>query len=246
MTVGAEVACPGCGAGGGVPVLGLRRLLSLGSGTPGGLVMGGVLLLLTLSGTSGPSLSLSSGTATFTIESQIYTTPASAFPSQGCSGTPALLRPGVTRCLVYRVHNTSTMPIVVRNITIDLDPSFPPPPSGCSADKLLLPGFTGSLRVPRNAVVESPGLPIRLQNTKTNQDNCQQKRLHFVFAGTATYAGTTTELHQGPTSGLPDTGADLTQRETAALLLAGLGLVVSGLALVLAAPRSRRRNEARP
>lgn len=157
--------------------------------------------------------------------------PVGSSPSPRCEGPPAVLAPGVTRCLIYRVHNTLDQPIEVQTITMGLDPDFPPPPSGCTAEKLLFPSFSGVFRVPAGGRGTAPGLPIQLKNTPTNQDDCRQKVLHFAFAGTATYSGSNTAL---PIQKLPVTGTAL-----AALLLVGGGLVSAGLMLLAVARRRR-------
>jgi Ca2+-binding RTX toxin-like protein len=130
-----------------------------------------------------PYLPLSSGSG-FTITTNIYSSPA-------CSGSTALLDPGVTRCLIYTVKNNLTVPITVRTINIALDPRFSAPPSGCSAADLSLPNFSGSLSVPGAGSANSSGLPIYLTDTKTNQDNCENTTLHFVYTGSAVYTDRT-------------------------------------------------------
>ena len=124
-----------------------------------------------------------SGSA-FTITSAIY-------PSPRCAGSAALLYPGVTRCLVYTVTNNLDAPISVHHITAALDPRYSAPPSGCTASDLSLPSFSGWLQVSGHGSATSAGLPISLIDTRTNQDNCENRVLHFVYQGTAVYTATT-------------------------------------------------------
>lgn len=198
--------------------------------------MAGVLFLVglvvfTLTGASAPVVSLSSGPATFVIEGEVRAIPVGSSTASGCSGPRAPLVPGVPRCLVYQVHNTLDQPITVQRITMSLDPNFPAPPSGCTVEKLALPVFSGSLHVRAGAREESPGLPIRLKNVPVNQDDCRQKVLHFVFAGTANYGGPD---RLSPDRNLPVTGVAL-----GVLLLVSGGLVSAGLILLAAARRRR-------
>ncbi|WP_218868892.1 hypothetical protein [Glaciibacter psychrotolerans] len=159
----------------------------------------------------------------FVVESEIREFVDGAGKKSRCSASAATLVPGVTRCLLFRVHNTSTQPITVRTITMSLDSTFPQPPSGCSAENLSLPTFTGLLPVTAGGWAESPGLPIRLENTATNQDNCKQTVLHFVFDGTASGS----ESQQG--DGLAATGAaKLTGALLIGIVMVGLGMMVSG------------------
>ena len=194
-----------------------RRGWMLAFGLNGLLVVAGFAFLLTAATTPSASVSLSSGPSTFRIEGEVRAMPVGSSSLPRCEGPAAVLAPGLTRCMVYRVHNTMDQPIEVRTITMGLDPDFPPPPSGCTAEKLLLPSFSGVLHVPAGGRSTVPGLPIQLKNTPTNQDNCQQKVLHFTFAGTATYTGSNSPV---PGYKLPVTGAAL-----AAFLLVAGGLV---------------------
>jgi hypothetical protein len=127
-------------------------------------------------------LSLTAGSG-FTITSNIYNSPA-------CSGSTALLYPGVTRCLVYTVTNNLTAPISVQSINMALDNTYPAPPSGCSAADLSLPTFSGPLNVPGSGTANSPGLPISLTDNG-NQNNCESTTLHFVYTGSAQYTDST-------------------------------------------------------
>ncbi|GAA5227890.1 hypothetical protein GCM10025778_24230 [Paeniglutamicibacter antarcticus] len=187
--------------------------------------------LLTTLNTPPITIVLASSSSTFKIDGEIRAMPTDSPATIQCEGPTAMLIPGVTRCLVYQVHNTLDRPIEVQNITMRLDPSFPSPPSGCSAEKLLLPSFSGVLQVPANGHAETAGLPIQLKNTPTNQDNCREKMLHFTFVGAATY---TEPSSPGPNQDLPGTGAALGG------LILGAGLLVSAGWILLAAAKRRR------
>jgi len=132
-------------------------------------------------------------TSGFTITSTIYTTPSGPYgPSTTCSGTPAPLYPGVTRCVVFTVTNNLDAQIAVQSITTTLDPAYPAPPSGCAVANLNLPSFSGSFNVsgagssPLNTA-NSPGVPMSLVNAATPQNNCAGATLHFKYTGTAIY-----------------------------------------------------------
>lgn len=191
-----------------------------------------------LTAASPPSLPvlLSSGPSTFRIDGAVRAIPVGSSAAVGCEGPPAVLAPGVTRCLVYRVHNTLDQPIEVQSITMALDPAFPSPPSGCSVEKLLLPSFSGVLQVPAGGRGETPGLPIQLKNHPTHQDDCRDTVLHFTFTGTATYTG--------PSSAVPDQELAGTGAALGGLLL-GAGVLLSAGSVLLAVGR-RRRVEASP
>ena len=140
---------------------------------------------------SAPKLALTSGTGT-SITSEIFDSPA-------CSGAPANLFPGTTHCLVFTVHNSLTVPVTVQSITMSLDGSFPPLPSGCPPSDFRFPSFTGSLIVPGSATADSPGLPITMLDSGTNQDNCQNTTLHFVYSSVGQFTdSTTTSLSVSP------------------------------------------------
>jgi hypothetical protein len=140
---------------------------------------------------SSPKLALTSGTGT-SITSEIFDSPA-------CSGAPANLYPGTTHCLVFTVHNSLTVPVTVQSITMSLDGGFPALPSGCPPSDFSFPSFTGSLVVPGRATADSPGLPITMQDSGTNQDNCQNTTLHFVYSSVGQFTdSTTTSLSVSP------------------------------------------------
>lgn len=187
-------------------------------------------LLTAASMTTIPDM-LNSSPSTFRIEGEIRVMPAESSASPQCQSPAAVLVPGVTRCFVYRVHNAMDQAINVQTITMGLDPDFPAPPSGCSAEKLLLPSFSGALQVPAGGHSETQGLPIQLKNTPSNQDDCQQKVLHFTFAGTATY---TNPVSAPPDNELPTTGAALGG------FLLGACVLATAVWIMLSAARRRR------
>jgi hypothetical protein len=212
----------------------MSRLTRVAAGAPSalGVVLAcALLLVLATTPIGAPPLSLQSGQATFTIQGRIYDQLPGGDRSRGCTGDLAPLSPGVTRCLTLRVENRLARGIAVRSLTTELDPDFPAPPEGCSAERLSLPRFSGSILVPSHGSATSPGLPIRLDNARTSQNDCQQTVLHFRFTGTATYVD---RPHT-----LPSTGAGLSLRTLTLLVLLAGGLVVTGLLLVLAARRDR-------
>jgi hypothetical protein len=150
---------------------------------------------------------LTSGSSSFTITSTIYTTPSGAYPATTCSGTPALLSPGVTRCLVFSVHNNLSVPITVLSITSALDTTnYPAPPSDCTGTNLTLPTYSGSFDVPAGGDTDSPGVPVELNDNDSGQNDCQNIAYHFVYTGSADYTdSTTTDLTSAPN---PSTSAD--------------------------------------
>lgn len=226
-------------------MLALRRVVAMRPRALTMLAVGVVLLVPASSSASQPARSLTSGPHAFTISSSIHVGAPGADPAAGCPGALATLWPGVTRCLVYRVHNRMDVPITVRSITVGLDPAFPPPPQGCSSDKLALPTFSGAFIVPPRGSTLSPGVPILLKNASTNQDDCKQTVIHFVYAGMAVYDDATQHgAHRGTqqgTSHLAFTGADV-----AAAALAGLALMAAGCLLVVVARRTRRSDGESP
>lgn len=201
-----------------------KRVPWAGAGALGRLVwIAALIMLLTAAGLAPAPHPINSGASTFRITGAVRAMPTDLTASPSCEGPDAVLVPGITRCLVFQVHNTLEDPIEVRSITMGLDSSFPPPPSGCSADKLTLPSYSGSLKVPAQGNAETPGLPIQLKNTPTNQDDCQEKMLHFTFAGTAIAADPDTN---GPHQGLPETGAALAGTVLGAVLLLVVGWIL--------------------
>jgi hypothetical protein len=213
-------------------MLALSGAIASSSRTLGGFVACGLLLLVALPASGEPTAAMRSGPASFTIEADIHAAPSRFDEDTRCSGPPARLVPGVSRCLVYRVQNRLDAPITVQDLAVAVDPDYPPP-SGCSAETLSLPTFSGPLAVPARGSVTAPGLRIQLRDTRTNQDNCKQTVLHFVFAGTAVFAS-------GGTHQLPATGASLSEREMVWAVLLGCALVSLGF-VVLADDRRRGR-----
>ena len=141
---------------------------------------------------------LTSGSSSFTITSSIYTTPSGAYPATSCSGTPALLTPAVTRCVVFSVHNNLKASISVQSITTALDTTnYPAPPADCSGTNLVLPAFSGSFNVTGGGDATSPGVPVELKDNGAPQNDCKNLTYHFVYTGMANYTevyGTSTGL----------------------------------------------------
>jgi len=119
---------------------------------------------------------LTSGSSSFTITSTTYTTPSGSYPAGSCSGTPALLYPAVTRCVVFSVHNNLKAAISVQSITTALDTTnYPAPPADCTGTNLELPIFSGSLNVTGSGNATSPGVPIELRDNGASQDDCENQ-----------------------------------------------------------------------
>jgi hypothetical protein len=131
-------------------------------------------------------------TSNFTISSTIYTTHSGTYPAATCSGSPALLYPGVTRCVVFSVHNNLNVPITVQGITTVLDSGYSAPPAVCSGSNLTLPTLSGSFVVGGSSTANSRGVPILLKESGTNQDACKNFVFHFLYSGTAQYTDSTT------------------------------------------------------
>ncbi len=161
---------------------------------------------------------LSSGSSSFTITSTTYTTPSApgTYPATSCSGTPALLSPNVTRCVVFSVHNNLKTNISVQSIATALDTTdYPAPPADCSGTNLVLPTFSGSFIVDGGESANSPGVPIELKDNGAPQDDCENYTYHFLYSGSANYAqvyGTSTVLasSQNPST----TGQNVTYTAT--------------------------------
>ena len=131
---------------------------------------------------------LTSGTSSFTISGTSYTTPSGTYPAASCSGTPALLAPAVTRCMVFSVHNTLKAAISVQSITTALDTTnYPAPPADCSGANLVLPSFSGSFGVSGGGTATSPGVPVELKDDGAAQNDCENYTFHFVYSGSASY-----------------------------------------------------------
>lgn len=193
----------------------------------------GLLLAVASPAAAATPTPVAPSTRSFTISAEVLVAPVPAiFPAAECSGPTALLVPGVTHCLVYRVDNHLDVPLTVRTLTMRLDPAYPPPSSGCLSGALDLPDFSGALAVPARSGALSPGLPITLADTGVNQDDCQRTTLHFVYSGTADAADAAGSSGAGT---LALTGSDLPREAGAAL-----ALTLLGLALVAAARRRVR------
>ena len=136
---------------------------------------------------------LTSGSSSFTITSSVY-------PSPACSGSTALLYPGTPRCMVFSVHNNLTVPISVQSITSALDTTdYPAPPAVCAGSYLTLPTYSGSFGVPGSGNANSPGVPIELTDSGTNQNACKTLTYHFTYSGIAVYTdATSTSLTSSP------------------------------------------------
>ena len=141
---------------------------------------------------------LSSSTSTFTVTSTVY-------PSPACTGSPALLYPGVARCDVFTVQNTLNVPITVQSVTSSLDPNFAAPPAQCAPPtSFTLPTFSGAVAVPAGASVNLAGVPIELQDSGANQSACKNLQYHFVYSGTAQFTdATSTALTSSPNPATP-------------------------------------------
>ncbi len=127
-----------------------------------------------------------SETPAFTITSVVYDSASGPFPAASCSGPGALLYPGLTRCLIFTVQNLRHHPITVTQITASLDPAYPSPPPQCAGNNLELPAFSGSLVVAAMSSASTPGEPLTLKDSGTNQDACENFLYHFSYVGDAT------------------------------------------------------------
>jgi len=141
---------------------------------------------------------LTSGSSSFMITSSTYATPSGSYPATSCSGTPALLYPAVTRCVVFSVHNNLKAAISIQSITTALDTTnYPAPPADCAGANLVLPTFSGSFNVAGGGDATSPGVPVELKDIGAPQNDCESYTYHFVYAGSANYTevyGTSTAL----------------------------------------------------
>ena len=141
---------------------------------------------------------LTSGSSSFMITSSTYATPSGSYPATSCSGTPALLYPAVTRCVVFSVHNNLKAAISIQSITTALDTTnYPAPPADCSGANLVLPTFSGSFNVAAGGDATSPGVPVELKDNGAPQNDCENYTYHFVYVGSANYTevyGTSTAL----------------------------------------------------
>jgi hypothetical protein len=181
-----------------------------------------------------PAPHLTAGTA-FSITSTFYTTPSGAYPAASCSGSPTLLYPGATRCAIFTVRNHLNVPITVQRIRTALDVRFPPPPAVCAGSYLILPNFSGAVRVGSSGSATSPGVPVMLRDSGSNQDVCQDVTYHFVYWGSArrTPTGTTITLRSTPNPSTVGSPVDL---EAAVTCSAGSGTVNGTVSFYLGTP----------
>ena len=181
-----------------------------------------------------PRMTLTAGTD-FTITSSI-----TAWPS--CSGGTAILAPGLTRCFKYVVTNHLSVPISVTTLSLSPDTTtLPTPPPECvSAIQAGATGtnFTGSFVVGASpANLSSPGLPITMIDTPSNQDACKNLLFHFSYSGTAQFTPAATT--PTPSTGAVGEGLGMPERGS----LFGVGLLMLGFATLL---WRRRRAEDHP
>ena len=102
--------------------------------------------------------------------------------------------------MVFSIHNNLSVPIMIQSITSALDTSgYPAPPAGCGGTYLTLPTFSGAFTVPGGGGGASPGVPIELKNSGTDQSACTSLTYHFTYSGSARYTdGTSTTLASSP------------------------------------------------
>lgn len=201
-------------------------------------VAAGLTFIVAASVTSsrGDKVTLAAGRG-FAVSASIATLP-------DCS-TPAVLYPGVPRCLVYTVHNPYSAPIAVNTLGIGAVSA----PSLCATDNLDLSAasYSGSFTVPAGGSVQSPAMRITLRDTRVNQDSCKAVTFAFTASGTAVVEPPATRpasegartaasgVRQAPP--LAQTGADV-----AALSALGAGALVLGLSLLGSSRRRRARD----
>jgi hypothetical protein len=149
----------------------------------------------------------------FTITSTISSSATSA-------DQPAVLSPGVTRYLWFRVSNPLRQPITVTSLGITRVDA----PATCPLANLDLgdPTFTGAVVVPARGTTTVPApKPIALINMPDiNQDACKNVTFTFTFAGTGWYSdspnlakvGTATVLVTTPGLAAVGTPVTLTAR----------------------------------
>lgn len=157
-----------------------------------------------------PGFTLTSSPSSFTITSAVYASPA-------CSGSAAVLFPGVVRCAVFHVVSSLGVPMTVTSITTSFDPNYPAPPAQCSGTNFTLPTFSGSLAVPASGSADTPGVTIELNESGADQDACQNLIYHFLYSGTAKFTdSTTTSLASTPEPSAFGTPVTFTATVTAA------------------------------
>jgi hypothetical protein len=145
-----------------------------------------LLVQLTASVLRNPGQDLTAVTSAFAVladgagESFVISGRVTAYPA--CTD-PAVLVPGLDRCLVYTVHNPRSEAITVTSISI----SEVAGPLACPGEHLDVTRstFTGALPVPAGATIAVPGRPIAMRETAANQDGCRGATFTFTFTGTA-------------------------------------------------------------
>ena len=202
----------------------IRQLPKIWLATPvGGLAVAGVLAGLMVSGsTSHGAGSAPGGTphssasslsgVVFTSASSTFTITGSVYSSPTCSGAPALLYPGVTRCEVFSVTNSMTVPITVQTITTTLASTGLP--AQCGLSNLTLPKFQAGVSgaafvVLPGKTATSPGVPISLEDSHSSQNLCAGTTYQFSFSGTATYTDSTSTV-LGASPSAPTYGQSVT------------------------------------
>lgn len=154
-----------------------------------------------------PAFQLTAGSG-FTITGVIGATRT----GNTCSGSPAVLAPGIIRCVLYTVSNPLDVPITVTSITGTAESFTPkhtnPNLPACKPTEVKVTAFSGSLAIGAKSsttLVE----PVVLVTLRTTQDNCEGGSFTLAFRGTATFSdGTTTALTASPspvTEGTPAT-----------------------------------------
>jgi hypothetical protein len=145
-----------------------------------------VLELASIAVTSpGPGQSTASATSRGLVNvaggTFVITGTVASFPA--CDREVPLV-PGIERCLVYEVHNLLDTPITVTAVSIGSVDA----PDACPASNLDLARtvFTGAVLVPAVGTASTPGRPIALRDTATNQDACKGATFEFTFTGAAT------------------------------------------------------------
>jgi len=133
---------------------------------------------------SSPKLALTSGTGT-AVTSEIFDSPA-------CSGAPANLVP--RNHTLPRLHRAQQphVPVTVQSITMSSTGV-----SRLSLRAALIPTLDfRPLRAhwscPGKPAPTVPELPITMLDSGTNQDNCQNTTLHFVYSSVGQFTDSTT------------------------------------------------------
>jgi hypothetical protein len=149
----------------------------------------------------------------FTITTSVTSSPTSAEAG-------ALLYPGVTRYLWYRVHNPLPQAITVTSLGLA---GVQAPPS-CPAANLDVAelGLTGAFVVPpaTTATVLAPR-PFQLRNLPVNQDACKDVTFTFTFTGTGWYSTATPQDPKDPKEPPPPPDPGPQKLGSATILTAG-------------------------